>query len=137
MPLLLKMLHIIMLSVWVAGALYLPRLFALSAKASQAEEYQRINTLEHRTYFEIMTPAAVLTVVFGSALIPYGYEGAWLPAKLTFVVFLVMFHLYCGRMVLQHAKGKPMHGPLFFNLLTLVPIPLAMVIVALAVAKPF
>lgn len=138
MELLLKLLHIAFLSVWLAGTLYFPQLLrGYRYEQQQHGEAERQVTLARHLYFGIMTPSAILAVILGTALIFFGFEGGWLPVKLSLVLLLVLFHLYCGRVLLRIEKRALQHGTAFLGALTLVPVPLLIAIVTLAVTKPF
>lgn len=137
MQLLLKLLHIAFVSFWLAGALYLPQLLRSFRKSDEDRDTERLITLARRLYFGIMTPSAIVAVILGAVLIFFGFEGGWLPVKLSLVLALVLFHLYCGRLLLLQEKHALSHGSAYLGALTLVPVPLFVAIVALAVTKPF
>ncbi len=136
MELLLKLLHIGFVSLWLAGALYLPRLYRAHAEAGGRTGDDAL-LLERRIFFHWMTPAALLAVLLGTILLFFGFEGGWLPVKLALLVPLVLFHLFCGRVLLLLEKHQPTHGPLFWDLSLLIPMVLLLPIITLAVAKPF
>lgn len=133
----LKFLHIAALAVWFAGLLTLPWIFGEHAAQSGKFGTTPLRRLERTLYFDIMSPAAVLTVVFGSLLMLYGFAGAWLPVKLTLLAGAVLFHLYCGRVMELFLQGDTPHGRFFFRALSQVPLALAIAIVMLATVKPF
>ncbi len=137
MALFLKLLHISFVSIWLAGAVYLPVIFRLHRRAHGTESTGRYIELARRLYFELMTPSAVIAVVLGTWLIFFGFEGGWLPVKLALVLLLALFHLYCGRLLLLLEKGQMAHRAGFLGLLAMAPVPLLLAIVALAVTKPF
>ncbi|SCZ60325.1 CopD family protein [Thiohalomonas denitrificans] len=137
MALFLKLLHIGFVMFWIAGALYVPRLFRLYNQAQSAAEAEQAIGLARRLYFELMTPSAIIAVLLGSSLVFFGFEGGWLPVKLSVVFLLVLYHLYCGRILLKEEKKQKSHGLSYFSGLSLIPIPLFLAIVVLAVAKPF
>jgi putative membrane protein len=135
MELLLKLLHIAALTFWLAGALYMPQVFVRFTR-TRGQQAIEVLALARGVYFHVMTPGAILAVVLGTALIFYGFEGGWLPVKLALVMALTAFHLFCGRTLLLLEKQRPPHAPAFYHLLTVMPIPLLIAIVALAIAKP-
>ena len=136
-----KTLHIVFMVTWFAGLFYLPRLFVYHAQAPADDRIgiDRFKTMERKLYRGIMAPAAVLTVVFGLWLwLGYGITGAWLHAKVTFVVALVAFHVYLGFLLRDFAHDRNRHGHAFYRWLNEIPaLPLLLVIVWLVVAKPF
>ena len=136
-----KTLHIVFMVTWFAGLFYLPRLFVYHAQAPADDRIgiERFKTMERKLYRGIMTPTAVLTVAFGLWLwLGYGITGAWLHAKVTFVVALVAFHVYLGFLLRDFAHDRNRHGDVFYRWLNEIPaLPLLLVIVWLVVAKPF
>ena len=93
--LVVKSLHIVFMVTWFAGLFYLPRLFVYHCLATDAIGIERFKVMERKLYRGIMTPAAVLTIVFGLWLwLGYGISGGWLHAKLALVAILVAHHLW-------------------------------------------
>jgi putative membrane protein len=136
MELFIKLLHIGLVSGWIACALYLPMLFRAYCRAADDGRRGMLMAMVGRLYVGVMTPSAIGAVVLGTGLLFYGFDGGWLPLKLSLVLLLVLFHLYCGRVLLLMEKGLVAHGPAYYGLLGVVPIPLLVAIVALAVTKP-
>jgi len=136
-----KTLHIVFMITWFAGLFYLPRLFVYHAQAAPDDRIgiERFKLMERKLYFGIMAPGAVLTVVFGMWMwLGYGVTGAWLHAKVTFVLVLIAFHVYLGFLLRDFARGRNRHGHVFYRWLNEIPaLPLLVVIVWLVVAKPF
>ena len=136
-----KTLHIIFMITWFAGLFYLPRLFVYHAQATPDDRIgiERFKLMERKLYFGIMAPGAVLTVVFGMWMwLGYGVTGAWLHAKVTFVLVLIAFHVYLGFLLRDFARDRNRHGHVFYRWLNEIPaLPLLVVIVWLVVAKPF
>jgi putative membrane protein len=91
----IKSLHIIFMVAWYAGLFYLPRLFVYHSMATDSIGIERFKVMERRLYRGIMTPSAILTIVFGAWLWQgYGATPGWLHAKLLLVVILIAF--MCG-----------------------------------------
>ena len=136
-----KTLHIVFMITWFAGLFYLPRLFVYHAQAAPDDRIgiERFKLMERKLYFGIMAPGAVLTVVFGMWMwLGYGVTGAWLHAKVTFVLVLIAFHAYLGFLLRDFARDRNRHGHVFYRWLNEIPaLPLLVVIVWLVVAKPF
>jgi len=136
-----KTLHIVFMITWFAGLFYLPRLFVYHAQAAPDDRIgiERFKLMERKLYFGIMAPGAVLTVVFGMWMwLGYGVTGAWLHAKVTFVLVLIAFHVYLGFLLRDFARDRNRHGHVFYRWLNEIPaLPLLVVIVWLVVAKPF
>ena len=136
-----KTLHIVFMVSWFAGLFYLPRLFVYHAMAAPDDRVgnERFRTMERKLYYGIMTPAAVLTIVFGLWLwLGYGFSGGWLHVKLALVLVLVVFHVYLGRLMRDFAQGRNRHGHVYYRWINEIPaLPLLVAIVWLVVAKPF
>jgi putative membrane protein len=136
-----KTLHIVFMITWFAGLFYLPRLFVYHAQATPDDRIgiERFKLMERKLYFGIMAPGAILTVVFGMWMwLGYGVTGAWLHAKVTFVLVLIAFHVYLGFLLRDFARDRNRHGHVFYRWLNEIPaLPLLVVIVWLVVAKPF
>ena len=134
-----KSLHIIFMVAWYAGLFYLPRLFVYHSMASDAISIERFKLMERRLYRGIMTPSAVLTVVFGTWLwLGYGITGGWMHAKLALVAILIAFHVWLGKLVADFAADRNTHGDKFYRWINEIPAaPILIGVVFLVVMKPF
>lgn len=133
-----KALHIIFMVTWMAGIFYLPRLFVYHAMSEDTISIERFKIMERKLYYGIMAPGAVLTILFGSWLaFGYGIGGGWLHAKLALVALLVLYHLYCGKLMGDFRRGQNRHTHRFYRILNEVPVLLLAGIVILVVVKPF
>src|SRR3954467_1146151 len=95
-----KGLHLVFMVTWFAGLFYLPRLFVYHAMSSDGPSNERFKIMERKLFYGIMTPGAVLTLFFGAWLwLGYGITGGWLHAKLGLVFLLIIYHLYCGKLL--------------------------------------
>jgi putative membrane protein len=139
--LIVKSLHIIFMVAWFAGLFYLPRLFVYHAQCAPDDRVgiERFKVMERKLFRGIMTPAAVLTVVFGVWLwLGWGFTGGWLHAKLALVAGLGVFHGYLGKLVRDFAEDRNTHGHVFYRWLNEIPaLPILIAVVFLAVLKPF
>lgn len=134
----IKALHITFMVTWFAGLFYLPRLFVYHAQAADRTGIERFKLMERKLYFGIMTPGAVLTVVFGVWLwLGQGYSGAWLHVKLALVALLVAYHIYCGKLLLDFKHERNRHGHVWYRWFNELPVLLLFAIVLLVVLKPF
>ncbi len=136
-----KALHVIFMVTWFAGLFYLPRLFVYHADTSDPVSHDRFVIME-RKLFAIMTVGAVLTAVFGIWLLAaYDWLSmqapAWMLAKLVLVASLVVFHLYCLKLVRAFRNGNASHTHVFYRWINEIPALLLVGIVLLAVVKPF
>ena len=134
-----KSLHIIFMVAWYAGLFYLPRLFVYHSMASDAISIERFKLMERRLYRGIMTPSAILTVVFGTWLwLGYGITGGWMHAKLALVAILIAFHVWLGKLVADFAADRNTHGDKFYRWINEIPAaPILIGVVFLVVMKPW
>ena len=115
----------------------MPLLLARQAAAPDPEEERRLELMQRWFYASLMTPSALLTVVFGTWLVfERGFEGGWLPVKLALVVLMGLFHAYCGYLMIK-AKCGVTHRPLYYRVLPIAPAVLILAIVTLVTGKPF
>src|SRR4029453_9102171 len=137
--LVVKSLHIIFMVSWFAGLFYLPRLFVYHSLATDAVGIERFKVMERRLYRGIMTPSAVLTLVFGLWLwLGYGITGGWLYAKLVLVAILVAHHLWLGKLVRDFAADRNTHSDRFYRWINEIPaLPILVLVGFLVVMKHF
>jgi putative membrane protein len=134
----LKALHIIFMVTWFAGLFYLPRLFVYHAQSADRVSLERFKVMERKLFFGIMTPSAVLTILFGTWLwLGYGFGGGWLMAKLALVTILIAYHLYCGVLLRDFRHDRNRHGHVFYRWLNEFPVLVLIAAVLLVVLKPF
>ena len=134
----IKAFHIIFMVTWFAGLFYLPRLFVYHAMSDDAPSIARFKIMERKLFFGIMTPGAILTIGFGLWLmLGYGFNGGWLHAKLALVLLLVIYHLYCGKLLFDFKHDRNRHGHVFYRWLNEAPVLALAAIVILVVVKPF
>ncbi len=137
----LKALHLFFMIAWMAGIFYLPRLFVYHAQATDQAVKDQFKVMERRLWF-FVTPFALLTLVFGGALIAvYGGQwfkiSGWLHAKALLVAGLYAYHFYLYRLVKQFARDENTRGATFYRVLNEAPVLVLLGIVILAVVKPF
>jgi len=133
-----KALHIVFMVTWFAGLFYLPRLFVYHAMSSDTVSVERFKVMERKLYFGIMTPGAVLTVVFGLWLwLGFGRTGGWLHAKLLLVAILIAYHLYCGKLLADFKRDVNHHSHVWYRWFNELPVLLLLGVVVLAVVQPF
>ncbi|HTT01396.1 MAG TPA: protoporphyrinogen oxidase HemJ [Steroidobacteraceae bacterium] len=135
----LKAFHVIFVVTWFAGLFYLPRLFVYHAGASEELLRARFAVMERRL-FAIMSLGAALALAFGIALVasaPQYLQFAWLHVKLALVALLVLYHLWCLRLMRALDSGTDRHTVRWYRAFNEVPSVLLIGIVVLAVVKPF
>jgi putative membrane protein len=134
----IKSFHIIFMVTWFAGLFYLPRLFVYHAMSDDAVSRERFKLMERKLFFGVMTPGAVLTIVFGLWLwLGYGFSGGWLDTKLALVAVLVAYHVYCGKLMLDFKKDRNRHGHVFYRWLNELPVVVLIAIILLVELQPF
>ena len=133
-----KTLHIVFMVTWFAGLFYLPRLFVYHAMSEDRVSLERFKLMERKLYWGIMTPGAVLTLVFGLWLwLGWGFAGGWLHAKLLLVAVLVAYHVWCGKLMLDFRRERNVRGHVWFRWFNEFPVLVLIGVVALVVLKPF
>ncbi len=132
----LKVAHIASMSLWFTGLLLLLRLFASRRRGERDARPDFFNPVANRLFFRIATPAGVLTIAFGMALIPWVEPGAWLLGKLVLVAAVVLVHAWAGAQLHAMGKGKRPLGAVLPTLLGWTPLVLLLAIAALTGAKP-
>jgi len=138
----LKALHIVSVIAWMAGLLYLPRLFVYHAEAPPGSgRAETFAIMERRLLRGIMNPALALVIVVGAPLAAMpgivDWHRSWIWAKLTLVGALMVFHMLLARWRRDFASGAVPHSPRFFRLANEVPTVAMIAIVVLVVVKPF
>jgi protoporphyrinogen IX oxidase len=133
-----KTLHIIFVVTWFAGLFYLPRLYVYHAMTQDQPGRDRFKIMERKLYWGITTPGGVLAIAFGTWLwLGWGFGGRWLEAKLGVVVLLVLYHLWCGRLLVDFREDRNTRSHVWYRWFNEVPTILLLAGVALAVVKPF
>lgn len=133
----IKALHIIFMVAWFAGLFYLPRLFVYHSTTTDTAGIERFKIMERKLFYGIMTPGAILTLIFGVWLwLGYGFNGIWLHVKLTLVLILIAYHIYCGKLLLDFKHDRNRHSHIFYRWLNEFPVLILIAVVILAVVKP-
>ncbi len=137
-----KAFHLIFIVTWFSALFYLPRLFVYHALCDDEAGNARFKIMERKLYRGIMTPSAILTLVFGLWLLSfYSLEQiasmGWLHAKLTLVILLFAYHGVCGRMLKQFAADTNQRSHRFYRWFNEFPVLLLIAIIILAVVRPF
>jgi protoporphyrinogen IX oxidase len=123
---------------WFAGLFYLPRLFVYHAMSDDVPGVERFKVMERKLYYGIMTPGAVLTILFGLWLwLGYGISGGWLHAKLALVIVLIAYHLYCGKLLADFKYDRNRRGHVYYRWFNEFPVAILIAVVILVVVKPF
>ena len=139
--LLFKSLHLISVISWMAGLLYLPRIFVYHAVNSDDRKISDVfKTMEKKLYFYIMTPAMTLSWIFGLLLIhEIGFSQLgqkWMILKLVFVVILTLYHFYLGKILGHFKSDVNKHSHKFYRLINEIPTLLLILIIFVVIFKP-
>ena len=139
--LLFKSLHLIAVISWMAGLLYLPRIFVYHAENLKEKNTSSIfKIMERKLYFYIMTPAMILTWIFGLILISsLGFEALstiWIKLKLLLVILLTSYHFYLSKLLGDFKIDQNTKSSNFFRIINEVPTILLILIVFIVVFKP-
>ena len=140
--LLFKSIHLIAVISWMAGLLYLPRIFVYHVENLEKKQATDIfEIMERRLYIFIMWPAMILAWLFGIILIYLnGVEilfSLWIQIKLVLVLILSAYHEYLGRCLKSFKDGTNKKTARFFRIINEVPTILLIIIVFIVVFKPF
>ena len=139
--LLFKSLHLISVISWMAGLLYLPRIFVYHAENNDDEKISDVfKIMEKKLYFFIMTPAMMLSWLFGLLLIhSIGFQQLgqkWMVLKIIFVAFLTLYHFYLGSNLNKFKNDQNIHSHKFYRLINEIPTLLLILIVFVVIFKP-
>ena len=139
--LLFKSLHLIAVISWMAGLLYLPRIFVYHVENYQKKETTEIfETMERKLYFYIMRPAMLVSWLFGILLIyQIGFESLsqlWLQIKTFLVIILTVYHEYLGKCLTSLRDGSNTKSSRFFRIINEIPTILLILIVFIVIFKP-
>ena len=138
--LLFKSLHLIAVISWMAGLLYLPRIFVYHSENNNEIISNVFKTMERKLYFYIMTPAMLISWIFGILLIgSIGFDQLstyWLKTKLILVVLLTLYHFYLGNFLNKFKMDLNTKSSKFFRVFNEVPTILLILIIFIVVFKP-
>ena len=139
--LLLKSLHLISVISWMAGLLYLPRIFVYhSENKNELKINEVFKVMERKLYYYIMMPAMILSWILGLILIAsIGFDQIgthWLQIKLLLVVLLTIYHFYLGQCLKNFMNDKNKHSSKFFRIFNEVPTILLILTIFIVVFKP-
>ena len=138
--LLFKSLHLIAVISWMAGLLYLPRIFVYHSENDNEIITSVFKTMEKKLYYYIMTPAMILSWFFGLILIhEIGFNqlaNLWLQLKLLFVILLTIYHFYLGSLLTKFKSDLNEKTSKFYRYINEIPTLLLILIVFIVIFKP-
>jgi protoporphyrinogen IX oxidase len=139
--LLFKSLHLIAVISWMAGLLYLPRIFVYHVENKKKKEATDIfEVMEKRLYFYIMRPAMIFTWLFGFVLIYLNgteiFFQLWMQLKLIFIILLSVFHEHLGRCLNSLKNNINTKSAKYFRIINEIPTILLILIIFIVIFKP-
>ncbi len=138
--LLFKALHLISVISWMAGLLYLPRIFVYHSESINVPQKETFKTMERKLYNFIMMPAMLLSWLFGILLIhTLGFSvfsELWMQIKTVAILILTHYHFYLGKQIRLFASEENTKSSKFFRIINEIPTILLIVIVIVVVFKP-
>jgi len=138
--LLFKSIHLISVISWMSGLLYLPRIFVYHSENNNEIVTSVFKTMERKLYYYIMTPAMVLSWLFGLLLISkVGFDQLgtlWLQLKLIFVAILTFYHFYLGALLNKFKLDENSKSSKFYRYINEIPTLLLILIIFVVIFKP-
>ena len=138
--LLFKSLHLIAVISWMAGLLYLPRIFVYHSEAEHESQKEVFKTMEKKLYNYIMMPAMLLSWLFGILLVhSLGFTifaELWMQIKTVLVIILTYYHLLLGKYLNDFALNDNKRSSKFYRIINEVPTIILIVVVFVVVFKP-
>lgn len=134
--------HIISVMAWMAGMLYLPRLYVYHADAAKGGELsETLKIMERRLLRIIINPAMIASFIFGGLMLyarwDYFMHQGWMHAKLGLILLMVTYHGFLARWRKAFERDENKYSAKFYRMMNEVPTLLMILIVILAVAEPF
>ncbi len=133
--------HLIAVIAWMAGMLYLPRLYVYHAQSKVgSDQSETFKIMERRLLRFIMNPAMILTFIFGILMIvanPTIFQGGWMHVKITAVILMAILHMMLSKWRKNFAADKNTHDAKFYKIWNEAPTALLILIIIMAVVKPF
>jgi putative membrane protein len=137
----LKAFHVIFMVTWFSGLFYLPRLYVYHAEASDEISNSRFKIMERKLFFGITTPGALLTIFFGFWIFSYSpgtyLHSPWFELKIFLVAFLIVYHIYLGKLLFAFKHNRNKHTHTFYRWLNEIPVLFLIAIVILVIVKPW
>ena len=142
--LLFKSIHLVAVISWMAGLLYLPRIFVYHSEAVQNNKSEDLMStfklMERRLFIYIMNPAMIASWIFGGLLVytigidNFGY--LWLQLKLFFVIILTIYHFFLFQCLRKFAQNSNFYSPKFYRIINEIPTILLIGIIFIIIYKP-
>jgi len=142
--LLFKSIHLIAVISWMAGLLYLPRIFVYHSEAVRNKKSEDLTetfkVMERRLFIYIMNPAMIVSWIFGILLIHTigidNFGSFWLQLKLCFVIILTIYHFFLFQCLRKFAENSNSFSSKFYRIINEIPTILLILIILIVVFKP-
>ena len=142
--LLFKSIHLIAVISWMAGLLYLPRIFVYHSEAVSNNKSEDLmstfKVMERRLFIYIMNPAMIVSWIFGILLIHTigmdNFGSIWLQLKLAFVIILTIYHFFLFQCLRKFTENTSTYSPKFYRIINEIPTVLLIGIILVVVFKP-
>ena len=135
-----KSLHLIAVISWLAGLLYLPRIFVYHSEANHESQKEIFKTMERKLYNYIMMPAMLLSWLFGILLIHNlgftVFSELWMQIKITSVIILTYYHFTLGKYLNDFALNNNQKTSRFFRIYNEIPTIILIVVIFVVIFKP-
>ena len=135
---LFKSIHLIAVISWMAGLLYLPRIFVYHSENTNSSNI--FKTMEKKLFYYIMTPAMILSWIFGLLLIhSLGFsifDQLWMQVKGISVILLTIYHFYLGNCVIRFSIDQNKNSSKFYRIINEIPTVLLILIIFIVIFKP-
>ncbi|MES0327327.1 MAG: protoporphyrinogen oxidase HemJ [Gammaproteobacteria bacterium] len=122
----LKAFHIIFMVTWFAALFYLPRLYVYHASAEDSISMERFKIMERKLFWGIATPGALITIVLGFwliAVMEYSIlSTTWLQLKIALVALLVVYHIWCGKLMIDFKNDQNTHSHKWYRVFNELPV---------------
>ena len=134
-----KALHLIFMVTLFAGFFYLLRLFVYHAMSDVKISHERFKIMERKLFGGIATPGAIITIALGLWLATYFpriYSSHWFQVKLAIVAFLVIYHIWCGKLMIDFREDRNAHSHKWYRVFNELPVFGLMAIILLVELQP-
>jgi putative membrane protein len=136
----LKAFHLIFIVTWFAGLFYLPRLFVYHAMCGDEISNTRFKVMERKLYFGIATPSAILATILGLWILiaqwSFYQTQIWMHIKLSLVIILWAYHLWCFKYLRQFKQDRNQHSHVFYRWFNEFPVLILVAVVILVIVRP-
>jgi len=136
-----KAFHIIFMVTWFAGLFYLPRLFVYHAMSDDRISRDRFKIMERKLFWGITTPGALITIILGFILAGANagavWQTGWFQLKFALVIGLVIYHIYCGKLVKDFKLDRNTKSHVWFRWFNEAPVIALIVIILLVEIQGF